>query len=575
MTFLQQVNGFGKKAAVALMIISCLSFASFAQKVGQQSQGKDYSKPGFVGEPINLNVVNADIRDILNYVTEQYGVNFVIDKSVAKVPVTVNITDVPWNIALDAILRSQELGIQATGPILRIADSKVLASEGDILKQQRDNQLDSSPLYTEFIRLNYARAAGNITPSGFSTGSATNQGGGVQQQQLQQQQGVQGGTQAGGQGGEGLLPIIQRRLSRRGAIETDSRSNSLIITDVRENIDAIRQLVAILDQPEPQVEVEARIVVASRDFSRDIGFQLSGLLLGNGIGQGGGVNVNNGPLNPVTTTGGAGTTTNGGVLQQQGNNTLASSLANTIIGLTTGVFGTAKINALLTAGEKQGQAKTIATPRVTTLNNRQATMESGQQIPIVTTQAGSGQGTPVFTTTFVSVPLKLEVTPQITDAGTVLLNISAENSSVSSTVSSGGTPAINTQRMKTEVMVPDGGTTVVGGALIDVEGEDVNRTPGLSKIPVIGNLFKRKAVARSSSEILFFITPRIYRPDYQGNPTAGRVGDGNRTTTILQPVPLGNPPSNSGPRNTEPTQQPVTMQAAPNAQPATSGTIKP
>ena len=572
MTFLQLVNGFGKKAAVALMIISCLSFASFAQKVGQQSQGKDYSKPGFVGEPINLNVVNADIRDILNYVTEQYGVNFVIDKSVQKVPVTVNITDVPWNIALDAILRSQELGIQATGPILRIADSKILASEGDILKQQRDNQLDSSPLYTEFIRLNYARAAGNITPSGFSTGSASSQSGGVQQQQ--QQQGAQGGTQAGGQGGEGLLPIIQRRLSRRGAIETDSRSNSLIITDVRENIDAIRQLVAILDQPEPQVEVEARIVVASRDFSRDIGFQLSGLLLGNGIGQGGGVNVNNGPLNATTTTGGAGTTS-GGVLQQSANNTLASSLANTIIGLTTGVFGTAKINALLTAGEKQGQAKTIATPRVTTLNNRQATMESGQQIPIVTTQAGSGQGTPVFTTTFVSVPLKLEVTPQITDAGTVLLNISAENSSVSSTVSSGGTPAINTQRMKTEVMVPDGGTTVVGGALIDVEGEDVNRTPGLSKIPVIGNLFKRKAVARSSSEILFFITPRIYRPDYQGNPTAGRVGDGNRTTTILQPVPLGNPPSNSGPRNTEPTQQPVTMQAAPNAQPATSGTIKP
>ena len=126
-------------------------------------------------------------------------------------------------------------------------------------------------------------------------------------------------------------------------------------------------------------------------------------------------------------------------------------------------------------------------------------MESGQQIPIVTTQAGSGQGTPEFTTTFVSVPLKLDVTPQVTDAGTVLLNISAENSSVSSTVSSGGTPAINTQRMKTEVMVPDGGTTVVGGALIDVEGEDVNRTPGLSKIPVIGNLFKRKAVARSSS----------------------------------------------------------------------------
>jgi type IV pilus assembly protein PilQ len=101
--------------------------------------------------------------------------------------------------------------------------------------------------------------------------------------------------------------------------------------------------------------------------------------------------------------------------------------------------------------------------------------------------------------------------------------------------------------MKNEVMVPDGGTTVVGGALIDVEGEDVFRTPGISKIPILGNLFKRKAVSRSTNEILFFITPRIYRPDFQGNPTAGKVSDQTRTTTIIQPVPLGNPPSNSSP----------------------------
>src|SRR5207237_6528549 len=127
----------------------------------------------------------------------------------------------------------------------------------------------------------------------------------------------------------------------------------------------------------------------------------------------------------------------------------------------------------------------------------------------------------------------------------VLLNVSVENSSVSSTTAVGGSPAINTQRMKNEVMVPDGGTTVVGGALIDVEGEDQFRTPGLSSLPVLGNLFKRKAVSRSTNEILFFITPRIYRPDYEGNQTTGKVADGTRTTTIMQPVPLGNPPSNS------------------------------
>lgn len=548
MTFLQLLNGLGKKATVVLIIVSCFALTVFSQKVSQQEGKPRYGDPGFVGELSNLNVVNADIRDILNYFTEQYGINFVIDKTVQKVPVTVTLSDVPWNIALDAILKSQDLGIQVNGPILRVADSKALAAEGAIEEQKRNNQLDASPLYTEFIRLNYAQATGGNGGAAFSTGTSV------------------GGDSVGGAGAvDGLLPIIKRRLSRRGAIETDSRSNSLIITDVKDNIDAIRQLVAILDQPEPQVEVEARVVIASRDFSRDIGVQLSGLVLGNKIGDGGGAQGGTGPINPTSAT------ASSPVLNQQANNTLASQIGNTVIGLTTGRFGTAQINLLLTAGEKKGQAKTIATPRVTTINNKKATIESGQQIPIVTTQAGSGQGTPVFTTTYVSVPLKLEVTPQITNANTVLLDVVVENSSVSSTVAAGGTPAINTQRTKVNVMVEDGGTTVVGGALIDVEGEDVFRTPGLSKVPIIGNLFKRKAIARTTSEIIFFITPRINRPNTQN--TAGKDAPRN---TILQPVPLGNPPSNSEPRISETPSQPVTMQVAPTAQPTpTSNQIKP
>ena len=150
-------------------------------------------------------------------------------------------------------------------------------------------------------------------------------------------------------------------------------------------------------------------------------------------------------------------------------------------------------------------------------------------------------------------------------AGTVLLDLVVENSSVSSTISAGGTPGINTQRTQVYVEVPDGGTTVVGGALIDVEGEDNFRTPGLSKIPIIGNLFKRKAIARTTSEVIFFITPRISRPDY-ASPN-GNVRTTNRSTTILQPVPLGNPPSNSDPRSTDPAQQQPTATPAPVTQP--------
>ena len=185
---------------------------------------------------------------------------------------------------------------------------KTLAGESETQAKIKEGQLDNSPLYTEFIRLNYAKASGGGSSPDFSAGTSA-------------------GSSSGGGGADGILPIIQRRLSRRGAIETDTRSNSLIITDVRENIDAVRQLVAILDQPEPQVEVEARVVVVSRDFSRDIGFQLSGLTLGSG---GSGIQGNTGAV--------IGSGTNTGVLGQQANSNLASQIANSVIGLTTGVF---------------------------------------------------------------------------------------------------------------------------------------------------------------------------------------------------------------------------------------------
>lgn len=577
MTFLQCLSGFGKKAALALIIISCIALTAYAQKVAPQQEGKRYGDPSFRGEPINLNVVNADIRDILNYITEQYGVNFVIDKSVGNIPITVNVNDVPWNIALDSVLQSQDLGVQVNGPILRIAQRATLAGEVAVARQIRDNQLDNSPLYTEFIRLNYARASGNLSGVAGIAGQFT---GGTSDAQISISSNSPGeiasiaSKLSGSTGEKGLLPIIQRRLSRRGSIEIDARSNTLIITDVRENIDAVRQLVKLLDQPEPQVEIEARIVVASRSFSRDIGFQLSAFVVGNRPGTGAGGFAGTLPTTP------GGTATTNPAFGTQPNGTLTSQIANTVIGLTTGVFGTARIDALLTAGEQKGQAKTIATPRITTLNNRSATIESGQQIPIVTTQTGVGGAGAVFTTQYVSVPLRLAVTPQITDVGTVILNVVTENNSVSSTVAVGGTPAISTQRMQTEVMVPDGGTTVVGGALLDVEGEDQFRTPGLSKVPILGNLFKRKAVARTTNEILFFITPRIYRPDFEGNPTAGRVSDGTRTTTIIQPVPMGNPQSNSSPETTQPAIVPVvpvgqTVVQPVNGQPQVASPVNP
>jgi type IV pilus assembly protein PilQ len=557
MNSLQSARVYARKAVIATLLFSMLVIAVPAQTVQPRQQGKMYGDAGFVGEPINLNVVDADIRDILSYITEQYGVNFVIDKSVKATPVTVNVSEVPWNIALDSILQSQELGVQVNGTILRVADSKILANEGDIYRLRQDNALDTAVLYTEFIRLNYARAKDSLLRGTSTTGRLTGGGVGVQ---FVDTAGGSSDSSAGSTGSgdsSGILPIIQRRLSRRGSVEIDGRSNSLIITDVRENIDAIKQLVAILDQPEPQVEIEARIVVATRNFSRDIGVQLFAMLNG---ARGGGII---GGTLPTATTGGL--PPGPGLPTTNPNNNLFSSIPNTVIGLTTGIFGTAQLSALISAGEQKGQAKVIATPRVTTLNNRKARIESGTKIPITTIQPGAAAGGAVVATTqYVDVPLKLEITPQITDVGTVVLDVLAENASTA-TITGGVAPAINNQTMQTQVTVPDGGTTVVGGVLFDDERENQDRTPGLSRIPILGNLFKRKGVQRNTNEILFFITPRIYRPDYAS--ATGTSGT-RPNATIIQPVPLGNPPSNSD-GSTAP--QPQTL--APATQPAAAAPV--
>ena len=554
------------KVVAAIAIVTSFALSIAAQRVDPQSQGKMYGDPGFVGEVIDLNVVNADVREILNYITDQYGINFVIDKSVKETPVTVKVKDVPWNIALDSILQAQELGVQVNGNILRVAGAGVLASEGALLRERQNNQIDTSPLVTELIRLNYATAAGSQGPgqttSGTSAGAGSQSGG--------PSNAMSSGSGAGAAsttGGDGLLPIIRRRLSRRGSIEIDSRSNSLIITDVPANVAAVKQLIAILDQPEPQVEIEARIVVASRSFSRDIGVQLTALLTGaRGSGLGGGTL-------PNTPTG----VPNTGLIPNPTiSNDLYSRIANTAIGLTTGVFGTAQISAMISAGEQKGQVKVIATPRVTALNNRPAEIKNSTQIPFVTIQPGncSGQGggnAVIATTEYVEVPLRLSITPQITDLGTVILNVVAENSSATS-AAIGAAPAINTQSMSTQVTVPDGGTTVVGGVLFDDERENQDRTPGLASIPILGNLFKRKGVIRNTNEILFFITPRITRPDYNAQVQPGTAPRGG---VISQPVPMGNPTSNSLPTPAA-TPGPVILQAPGLGVPESpAGPIKP
>ncbi|HZS48585.1 MAG TPA: AMIN domain-containing protein, partial [Blastocatellia bacterium] len=243
----------------------------------QTSGELKYGNPHFVGDPLSLNLNGVDIRQVTNLIAQQFGVNFIYDKSVGAVPVTVNNTEVPWNQVLDGLLKSQDLAATVEGPMVRILTSAKLIAEEEGKKRLKDSRLAALPLETKIVRLQYARADGSMAGASAGGGSATS---GVSNSGSASPSGISGGGGSsmgssggfgGGMGGSGLRAIVSSRLSQRGKVEIDQRTNSLIITDVRENLDAALDMVAQLDRPERQVEIELRIVQANNDFQRDLG----------------------------------------------------------------------------------------------------------------------------------------------------------------------------------------------------------------------------------------------------------------------------------------------------------------
>jgi type IV pilus assembly protein PilQ len=504
-------------------------------------------EPNYVGGPISFDLRSGvDIRDMLRFVSQQYGVNFIVDKSVTAVPVDIRVNDLPWNYVLDSVLRANRLGLVCDkGRIVRIASLTAIKEEEDqqlLIAQALSMKV---PLVTKIIHLRYARVAGQLGGESSGSGSRTS-----------------GGGSSSGSGGSsstgGLLKIAEKRLSQRGRIEMDTRTNSLIIADLPEYVAAVEDIITKLDKPEPQVEIEARIVIASRNFLRDIGVVLAAGATGSrgkaGVFQTTPVQFSPGGITPSTGSGsgssgggsgggdggtgsGSGSTTGIGpnLIGPLSTGTLASGAANSVLSLTTGIFGTGIISAALTANETKGQIRTIASPRITTTDNKTAEIINGVQIPVQTVSNNT------ITTTFVTAALRLQITPQIiVENGEVLMKVVAENNTVNTAIANsfnGGTPGINTQSAESTVLVPDGGTTVMGGINIDNEGHSVNRTPGVSRIPVIGELFKRRSTNRNFDEILFFITPRIIRNDNIVKPQSqGLAPLDGRVTTDAPPA---------------------------------------
>jgi len=412
----------------------------------------------FTGFPISLDFQGADLRAVLRTFAEISGLNIVIDPSIQGT-VDVALRDVPWDQALDIILRANRLGYSVDGTIVRIAPLNVLADEEAQRQKLAEAQALAGQLQTLTRTLSYARA-------------------------------------------EQVQPLITTTvLSRRGSITTDPRTNTLIISDLPERLTQAGELITTLDRPEPQVEIEARIVQTSRDFAQRLGVQWG--FTGRAVPELG----NTLPLafpNQATVDGRTGGV-QGPDNAPRGVN-LGVTAATSAIGLALGaVNGAVNLDVALSALESSGQGRILSTPRVTTQNNIEAQITQGIQIPIQTVANNT------VTVTFRDAALTLLVQPQITAANTVIMRITVENASPDFSRSVNGVPPIDTQRALTQVLVSDGETTVIGGIYVSREQSVQGRTPGLYRIPLLGWLFQRNEITDESRELLIFITPRIAR----------------------------------------------------------------
>jgi type IV pilus assembly protein PilQ len=414
----------------------------------------------FTGHPVSLDFQGVDLRAVLRTFAEITGLNIVIDPAVQGT-VDVSLRDVPWDQALDIILRANQLGYTVEGNIVRIAPLRVLSDEEAQRRKLADERALSGELKVLTKTLSYSRAS-QVAPL-----------------------------------------IVKTALSSRGTVQVDDRTNTLIITDLAARLDTATSLLNSLDRPEPQVEIEARIVQTTREFARSIGVQwgFSGFMtpeLGN--------TSNLSFPNQGSVTGRTGGVGSDGRTETRSAVNLSAVNPTSGVGLALGaVNGAFNIDVALTAAERQGKARVLSTPRVSTQNNVEAEVTQGTQIPIQTVANNT------VTVTFKDAALTLKVKPQITAAQTVIMKITLENASADFSRAVNGIPPIDTQRANTEVLVSDGFTTVIGGIFVSRESTVNDRTPGLYRIPLLGWLFKRDSIADSSTELLIFITPRIIK----------------------------------------------------------------
>jgi type IV pilus assembly protein PilQ len=434
--------------------------AGNAQAVNAVNATANCNTGRYTGEPISVNLKDVDLKDFFRLIHEISGLNVVLDPGVNGT-LTIVLDDVPWDQALAIVLQNNSLQCQLNGNVLRIALPDTLRKEADALRATQEAQALAVDRVTVTRYLSYAAA-------------------------------------------KNVVPTLKAFLSKRGDIIADDRTNSIIVQDIPGVIPGVDRLIKELDRKTQQVEIEARVVAATRSFARDVGAQF-GFGWGNGPSAvGGATAVGTSPIINNAPNAAAPNYFTIGSHQIP----LFSNLPAT--GPTTGLSllnatNNYRLDLVLTAAEDRGLVKILSRPRVVTQNNAAALVRQGVRIPVVT--AAQLGGPP--TTTYIDAFLRLQVTPQITAENTVFLNVDIENTTPNFGVQVAGNPELLTQQTTTQVLVTDGGTVVIGGVIQTNDSISRQQVPILGDVPILGNLFRRKSVTTNTQELIFFITPRI------------------------------------------------------------------
>ena len=440
--------------------------------------------PGYAGEKLSLNFQNIEVRALLQVIADFTNFNVVTSDTVTG-SVTLRLKDVPWDQALDIILQSKGLGVRKSGNVLWIAPKDEIAAKEKLELESRKQITDLEPVRMQAFQLNYTKAE-DVAKGLAGQGTGAQQGG-----------------------------VASRILSPRGSVISEPRTNQLFVTDIPSKLEEVQSLISKIDVPVRQVMIEARIVEASDSFGRALGVKLGALDLNAanpGYSVGGGntrVSLPTGNYLGVGEQTGQATITSGSYIPNTqfvnlpaNTSTLggasAASFALSLFSASAQKF----LNLELSALEADGKGKIISSPRVITADQIKALIEQGTELPYqVATSSGA------TSIQFRKANLKLEVTPQITPEGNVILDVDVNKDSVGQNTPAGF--AIDTKHVKTQVLVENGGTVVIGGIYTQNEREDINKVPLLGDVPVLGYLFKNTVRSTGKTELLVFLTPRI------------------------------------------------------------------